>query len=253
MRRPLTALAALLCAATLTPAGSAAATPRAHGHGGCDLPKFGPGAHYHPDIDPAEFSPHVTNPLFPLPPGVTFVYAGVDSGRPALDVFAPSRHTKVINGVRTRVVHDQVYIRSVLRERTSDYYAQDRCGTVWYFGERTAELDRHGNVTSREGSWRYGRHGGQPGVFMQAHPQLDRRFRQEWSPGVAEDQFKAVSRGKPVTVPYRHFAHALRTRETTALEPCVVDRKVYVRGIGEVVERSLKGGHDLLQLVAVLR
>jgi hypothetical protein len=253
MRRPLIALAALLCAATLAPAGSAAATPRARGHGGCALPKFGAGANYHPDIHPAQFSPHVTNPLFPLPPGVTFVYEGVDSGRPAIDVFAPSRHTKVINGVRARVVHDQVYIRNVLRERTSDYYAQDRCGNVWYFGENTAELDTHGNVTSREGSWRYGRHGGKPGVFMQAHPQLDRRFRQEWSSGVAEDQFKAISRGKPVTVPYAHFAHALRTRETTVLEPGVVDRKVYARGIGEVVERSVKGGHDLLELVAVLR
>jgi hypothetical protein len=251
MRRPLIALASLLCAATLAPGGSAAAS--AHHRGHCPLPRFGPGAQYHPDIDPARFGPHVDNPFFPLPPGVTFVYSGVDSGRPAVDIFAPSRHTKVINGVRTREVHDQLYIRGVLRERTTDFYAQDRCGNVWYFGERTAELDTHGNVTSREGSWRYGRHGGQPGVFMQAHPQLDRRFRQEWSLGAAEDQFQAVSRGKPVSVPYRHFAHALRTRETTALEPDVVDRKVYARGIGEVVERSLKGGHDLLQLVAVLR
>ena len=96
------------------------------GHRGCDLPTFGPGATYHPDIDAARFSPHVTNPYFPLRPGVTFVYQGVDSGRPAIDVFAPSRHTKVINGVHTRVVHDQVYIRNVLEERTSDYYAQDR-------------------------------------------------------------------------------------------------------------------------------
>jgi hypothetical protein len=252
MRRPLTALAALLCAAALAPATSAGAAPSAR-QAGCDLPRFGPGAHYHPDIDPADFSAHVTNPLYPLRPGVTLVYAGVDSNRPAMDVFAASRHTKRINGVRTRVVHDQVYIRSVLRERTSDYFAQDRCGNVWYFGEKTAELDRHGHVTSREGSWQYGRHGGQPGVFMQAHPQLGRKFRQEWRPGVAEDTFKAVSRGNPVDVPYRHFAHALRTRETTSLEPGVVDRKVYVRGIGEVVERSIKGGHDLLKLVAVLR
>jgi hypothetical protein len=253
MRRTLTAVAVLLCAGALAPATAAAATPRAHGQAGCALPKFGPGATYHPTIHPARFSPHVTNPYFPLPPGVTFVYQGVDSGRPAIDVFAPSRHTKAINGVRTRVVHDQVYIRNVLEERTSDYYAQDRCGNVWYFGERTAELDKHGHVTTREGSWQYGRHGAQPGVFMQAHPQLERRFRQEWRAGTAEDTFKAISRGQPSSVPYGHFAHALRTRETTVLEPGVVDRKVYARGIGEIVERSVAGGHDSLQLVAILR
>jgi hypothetical protein len=56
-----------------------------------------------------------------------------------------------------------------------------------------------------------------------------------------------------VTVPYGQFRHALRTRETTAVEPGVVDRKVYVRGIGEVVERSVRGGRDRLVLVDVLR
>jgi hypothetical protein len=251
MRRPATALAALLCAAALTPA-TAAGAASAPARGGCDLPRFGPGAQYHPDIEPADFSAHVTNQFFPLLPGVTFVYSGVDSGRPAMDVMAASRHTKRINGVRTRGVHDQVYISCVLSERTSDYYAQDRCGNVWYFGEKTAELDKHGNVTTREGSWRYGRHGGQPGVFMQTHPQLDRKFRQEWRPGVAEDVFKAISLGRSVTVPYGHFRHALRTRETTALEPGDIGIKAYVRGVGQVVDRSADGG-DFLKLVAVLR
>jgi hypothetical protein len=39
-------------------------------------------------------------------------------------------------------------------------------GNVWYFGEDTAELDKHGNVTSREGTWRAGRNGARAGLFM---------------------------------------------------------------------------------------
>jgi hypothetical protein len=155
--------------------------------------------------------------------------------------------------VTTRVVADRLFLDGVLEERTSDYYAQDRCGNVWYFGEDTAELDRHGEVVSREGSWHAGVRGAQPGVYMQAHPQLHRRFRQEWAPPSAEDEFSAIWRGRPVTVPYGHFQHALGTRETTAVEPGVVDQKVYVRGIGEVLERSVKGGNDKLTLVDVLR
>jgi hypothetical protein len=151
------------------------------------------------------------------------------------------------------MVHDRVYIDGALSERTTDYYAQDRCGNVWYFGEDTAALDRHGRVVSREGSWHAGVDGAQPGVFMQAHPQLRRRFRQEWAPPSAEDQYSTIGKGRPVTVPYAHFRHALRTRETTAVEPGVVDRKVYARGVGEVVERSIRGGHDRLVLVDVLR
>jgi hypothetical protein len=167
-------------------------------------------------------------------------------------VFAPSRRTKVIDGVRTRVVNDRLYLDGVLEERTADYYAQDRCGNVWYFGERTATVDASGHVFSTDGTFRAGVHGAQPGVFMQAHPRIGRNFRQEWSPGIAEDQFRTVAKNASITVPYGTFGHALRTRETTALEPDVVDKKYYVAGLGEVVEVALKGPREKLVLVDVL-
>src|SRR5207344_2459517 len=110
--------------------------------------------------------------------------------------------TKVIDGVTTRVVEDRLYLDNVLEERTSDYYAQDRCGNVWYFGEDTAVLDAHGHVIDTEGSFHAGVDGAQPGVFMQAHPQIGRRFRQEWYPGQAEDTFAVIGRNQSVTVPF---------------------------------------------------
>jgi hypothetical protein len=243
----------VLVLAALAPPGSASPVAPADLHTRCHLPRFGPGADYHPAIRNLRLGPHVDNPWFPLRPGTTFVYEGSEGGANLIDVLAPSRRTKVVDGIRARVVHDRLYTDGVLSERTSDYYAQDRCGNVWYVGEDTAELDRHGRVTSREGTWHSGVHGGQPGVYMQAHPHLDRKFRQEWAPGVAEDKFKAISRHAHVDVPYGSFRHALRTRETTALEPGVVDHKAYVRGVGDVVERTVKGGSELLRLVDVLR
>jgi hypothetical protein len=235
--------------------GSAASAPNRlpGGRHGCALPHFGPGAEYHPRIDPANFGPDVDNPWFPLPPGTTFVYAGRSDGAKALDVFRPSHRTKIIVGVRTRVVNDLVFEDGILQERTSDYYAQDRCGNVWYFGEDTAELDARGRVTSREGSWLAGVNGAQPGVYMQAHPALGRAFRQEWSAGTAEDQFTVIAKHAEVRVPYGTFHDALRTQETTALEPGVIDNKFYARGIGEVVEVTLKGGDEKLVLVDVRR
>jgi hypothetical protein len=218
----------------------------------CPLPRFGPGRTYHPRIDPAHFSPHVTNRWFPLKVGRTFVFTGTKDGKRALDLVMATSRTKRIDGVRTRIVEDRLYLNDVLEERTSDYYAQDRCGNVWYFGEDTAELDRRGHVTSREGSFHAGVHGAQPGVFMQAHPQLGRRFRQEWDPGQAEDTFKAVQRNARITVRYGSFRHALRTEETTALEPGIVDNKYYVAGLGQVAELSRTGPTERLQLVEVI-
>jgi hypothetical protein len=216
------------------------------------LPRFGPGRSYHPRIEPANFSPNVTNELFPLTPGTILVYTGVKDGKKALDLVAPTSRTKVIDGVTTRVVEDRGYLGNILEERTSDYYAQDRCGNVWYFGEDTAELDRHGKVISTEGTWHAGVDGAQPGVFMQAHPQLGRKFRQEWYQGHAEDVFKVIDRSARVTVPYGSFRHALRTAETSALEPGILDNKYYVKGIGEVAELAVKGPREEFKLVEII-
>jgi hypothetical protein len=241
-----TAAVALVVAAAWAIPSSASA------HSSCRLPVFGPGRNYHPRINPKDFSPKVTNQLFPLTPGKTLVYTGTKDGKKALNLVVTTSRTRVIDKVRTRVVEDRLYLNNVLQERTSDYYAQDRCGNVWYFGEDTAELDSHGRVVSTEGSFHAGVDGAQPGVFMQAHPQVGRRFRQEWYAGQAEDVFKVVSRSAPVTVPHGSFRHALRTEETNALEPDVLDNKYYVKGIGEVAELSVKGPREALKLVEII-
>ncbi len=218
---------------------------------GRDLPGFGPGRDYHPAIEPADFGPNVDNPWFPLTPGTTLVYAGERDGARARELVTPLPRTTVIDGVRTRVVFDRLFLDGTLAERTYDYYAQDDDGNVWYFGEDTVARDDNGNLTDTEGSFRAGVDGAQPGVFMQAHPDIGRRFRQEWYAGQAEDQFRVVERHATVTVPYGSFHQALRTEETTDLEPGVIDNKFYVRNVGEVTELSVQGGTEHLDLVRI--
>ncbi len=234
------------------PGGAAAAGAQPPASAGCALPVFGPGAKYRPQIDPAAFTSHVDNPLFPLVVGRTLVYSGTKDGKQAIDLFHASTRTLVVDGVRTRVVEDRLFLGGVLEERTSDYYAQDRCGNVWYFGEDTATLDRKGHVVSTDGSFRAGVHGAQPGVFMQAHPQVGRNFRQEWFVGQAEDVYRAVDLSTPIAVPYGKFGHALRTEERTALEPNVLDNKWYVAGIGQVEELAVEGPLEKLVLIDIL-
>jgi hypothetical protein len=257
MKRALSAIAGVtLCAVAVGTSNSDAATrtvrhtaAKAH----CALPHFGPGASYHPTINPANFSPNVTNPYFPLPPGHTYIYTGVDGTHPSSDIFEPSLRTKVIDGVRTRIVNDRVVKGGRVTERTSDYYAQDRCGNVWYFGEDTAELDKHGHVTSTEGSFHSGVDGAQPGVYIQRHPQIGRKFRQEWYAGHAEDVYQAVSTNVSRKVPYGSFHHGLLTKETNALEPGIVDHKIYGVHVGSIVENTVKGATERIELDDVLR
>jgi hypothetical protein len=239
MRRSIIILLAVAAACSSKPhAGSSSSTPNA-------LPLYVAGAQYRPAIDPANFSANVTNPWFPLTPGTTLVYKGTESGKPARELVTATMKIKVIDGVPCRVVRDVLYREGKLAEKTDDYYTQDSAGNVWYFGEDTAELDSHGKVVTREGSWLSGVNGAQPGVFMEANPEIGRRFRQEYLKGHAEDTFKVLSLTESVTVAYGPFTNAMRTQETTRLEPAVVDHKLYARGIGEVQEGSSTGDESL--------
>ncbi len=199
------------------------------------------------------FVARVTNPWFPLSPGTTYVYRGVRDGQPSRDVFTVTHSTKMIEGVRCTAVSDRLYLRARLHERTTDWYAQDRRGAVWYFGEQTAELDKQGHVTSREGSWQSGVDGAKAGIYMSAHPRVGQSFRQELYVGHADDHFRVLSLNASVNVPYVSSRHALLTKEWTPLEPAVIDHKLYVRGIGTVKEETVKGGSEHNVLVAVRR
>jgi hypothetical protein len=192
---------------------------------------------------PAHVSAQVDNAWFPLEPGTVIRYAGTDDGVPSKDVLVVTNKTRAVPGGRARIVHDRVFKHGRVVEDTLDWYAQDRAGNVWYFGENTKELDAHGRVTSREGSWEAGRDSARAGIFMPAHPRAGRSYRQEYNKGHADDHFKIVSiKGDRMT-----------THEWTPLEPGVLDEKVYERGLGTTREASLRGGREYLHLVSVKR
>ena len=91
----------------------------------------------------------MTNPFYPLLPGMRWVYRGADGAHRMRDVVRVLDRVERVAGVPCAVVDDRVFLDGRLAERTEDWYTQDRDATVWYYGERTAELDRHGRVTSR--------------------------------------------------------------------------------------------------------
>lgn len=205
-----------------------------------------------PALPPAsQFVARVTNPWFPLRPGTVYRYKGVKDGKGALDVMTVTRLRATIAGVKATVVRDRLYLNGRLEERTTDWYAQDTSGNVWYLGERTAELGVHGDVISTSGSWKTGVAGARAGIFMPARPFVGEVGRQEFLKGQAEDQFKVLNLHARVVTPSASSNRALLTQETTALEPGVLDHKLYVKGVGTVIEDAIKGPTERLVLQAV--
>ena len=96
-------------------------------------------------IDPAAFARRVDNPWFPLVPGSVWRYRGTKDGRRADEVVRATRRTRMIQGVHATAVRDRLALDGRPAEDTTDWYAQDKAGTVWYFGEdrfRVASVGR---------------------------------------------------------------------------------------------------------------
>ena len=212
-----------------------------------------PGAAASTPFRPATFVVHVDNPWFPLVPGTVYVYRGVKDGKHSRDVVTVTHATRLIEGVPATAVRDLLYLGGRLEERTTDWYAQDRAGNVWYLGEATEELDGRGRITSREGSWLAGAGGAEPGIYMPAHPVVGATGRQEYLKGHAEDHFRVRALNAKVAVPALSSRHALLTAEWTPLEPGVLDHKLYVRGVGTVLEQTVEGGDERNALISVRR
>lgn len=204
------------------------------------------GAPYLQTIDPASFVDGVDNPFFPMVRGATFVFDGAEHVE--VEVL-PDR--KTILGVSVTVVRDRVFEDGELIEDTLDWYAQDRQGNVWYFGEQTAEYE-NGKVTSTTGSWEAGVDGAQPGIVMLAEARAGDEYRQEFYEGEAEDLAAIIAVEGSVTVKAGSWSGAdvLVTEEWTPLEPDVRERKTYARGFGVVEIRTVKGGDEVTTLTS---
>ncbi|NYD42280.1 hypothetical protein [Nocardioides panaciterrulae] len=211
-------------------------------------------AHHGHAVDPGRFRHPEPNAYFPLTPGTVFRYRGTDEGAHYRERLSVTHRTKPIEGVRTRVLRDVLRrADGSLAEKTSDWYAADDDGNVWYFGERTATYDRHGHVASREGSWQAGVGGAVPGMIMPARPRPTDAYRQELDRGNAEDQAWVVQRGFSAHIAYGRVHHVVRSLEWSRLEKGVVSEKLYAPHLGTIWERDLSGGSERFELVSVHR
>ena len=208
---------------------------------------------YEPKIEPSKFSANITNPYFPLKPGMVFIYEGMRDGQPRRAEVTVTNETKTIMGVPCIVTRDVVTSKTELVEKTTDWYAQDSSGNVWYFGEDTSEYE-NGKVTNTHGTWIAGVNGALPGIIMPATPKIGEGYRQEFLPGIAEDYARVISNVATARVPAGDFEDVLITEDTDLLDHNKFENKSFVKGIGYVGSQGVVNGHfEIVRLVSILK
>ncbi len=204
---------------------------------------------YDPEI-PSQWAEAVTNPYFPLLPGMRWEYEGDTEEGTETVVVEVLEESKAVNGVEATVVRDRVYLDGELIEDTVDWYAQDQAGNVWYLGEDTKELE-NGQVVSTEGSWEWAKDEALPGIIMWADPSshMQEQYRQEYYEDEAEDWGKVVALNETVEVPFGSFTGCVKTEDWSGLEPGTLEDKWYAPNVGFVREVKVEGGGDEVELV----
>jgi hypothetical protein len=203
-----------------------------------------------PHLDPADFVDGVDNPYLPLVPGTRWVYDSRSPDGNERIVVTVTDRTKTVDGVTAVVVHDRATTPGDrLLEDTYDWYAQDTAGNVWYLGEDTTAYED--GKKSKEGSWEAGVDGAMAGVAMPAHPRIGDHYAQEYYEGEAEDEGEVLALDATADVPFGSYTDLVKTRDTTPLEPGLVEHKYYARGVGVVQEETVRGGKEHVSLVSM--
>jgi hypothetical protein len=163
-----------------------------------------------PSPDPHDFVARIDNPWLPLAPGRTWVYDVHRAGRPAaVRTVRVLPDPVVVDRVTTTAVRDVLVRPGEPRAVRTDFYAQDRAGNVWWFGQ--------------DGFWRAGEEGAEAGLVMAAHPRLGDGYRSGYAPGRL-DEVVTVARVRPEVMVER----------TSVMAPDAATWDTYRRGVGLV-------------------
>jgi len=178
------------------------------------------------------------------------------SGAPSTASACGSSYAPVLDPANFVAVVDNPYFplpvgRTLVYTGVKD--GQSQTDTVIVTGQKKVILGIAATVVSdvatHDGT--AGLDGAQPGIIMEANPQIPDAYRQECYAGQAEDTAWVVATTGSVTVPYGKVRNVLTTLESTRLEPGAYDEKIYGPGIGIVSERALTGPSEVAQLVSV--
>ena len=211
-----------------------------------DLPAvYQPGQTYGIDVDAADLTSHLTNPLFPVKAGAKWVYENKAGGVTERIDISVEPGEKEVWGTKASIVRDTVTLDGEMIEDTWDWYAQDDNGHVWYLGEDTTEF-KNGNPVCHCGAWEAGVNSALPGVIMPNAPVVGHVYRQEYAPGEAEDYAEIIATKLQVSVPAGSFEGCVKTRDRSVLDATIDAFKYYCPGVGLVLEEE---GGERVELV----
>ena len=211
-----------------------------------------------PNFDAANFdnSTDINNQWMPMKPGTFWAYEGTALDDEGNNVdrrieFTVTDLTKEIEGVRTVVGWIKDLNNGEVNEKEIAFYAQDKSGNVWYFGEHPEDYQNGQYVEAP--TWIAGFQDAKPGIEMMVDPKVGPPdIYQGWGPAVDWSDFAHVDQmGQDNCVPVSCYKDVLVNAEANLTEQGAVQLKYFAPNVGEIRVgwRGNDNTHEELQLV----
>jgi hypothetical protein len=185
-------------------------------------------------VVPTAFASSVDHPYFVMARGRRWTLEGEDEGLPRREEVTVLPELREIARVRCTGLRQMVFVDGELSEVTTEWFAEDRDGNVWKFGEESLEWDGDALVRSDD-SWIAGEDPVQPWVYLTAHPRPGDV--QVGHDPTGTDTYHVVSVTTTAHVLAGTFANCLEVSENPD-DPADHDIILYAPGIGRIAETS---------------
>jgi hypothetical protein len=247
-------------AAQCSPAAATSSAPAAAASGTPPAAAAGPiGRVAQPAGGPFPAPLAITNPLFPLAVASQFSYEGkivdAEGSHEHSVTFTVTDLVKHVDGTETVVALDQDYLEGQLQEQELAFFAQDKAGNVWNFGEYPEEYD-NGKLSGAPSTWIRGAGGAYGGMHVLSQPRIGMQYREGLVPAIQfDDVSKVTSVSQRTCVKAGCYNSVVVVDETSPNDPTSGHQiKYYAPGTG-LVKVAAKGGdtQEFLGLASVRR
>jgi hypothetical protein len=205
-----------------------------------------------PSPAPADFRGDVSNPWFPLAVGTRWTYRQETSSGSRTVVAEVLPQQRRIAGVETAQVRWQVRSHGSVHTAMLRWYAVDRDGNVWWFGQRVVP---HGPPLDplAPRSFQAGKDGAEAGLVLSAVPRVGDGYFNARQPRVVERHSTVLSLAGTVVTPTRAFHDTVVTRDLSSLDPLHTVQTYFADAIGMVAQEDTTSTSSSLTLVRARR
>jgi hypothetical protein len=192
---------------------------------------------------PSGFATGADHPFFPLQPGTSWRYEGTDEGLPREERVRVLDEVRAIFGTACTAVRTEVFVDGALPEVTTEWFAVDRAGNLWMFGEESFSFDG-GNGVLEPDAWEAGLGSAQPWMVFAADVREGDVYADSWR---RRDVQRLLALDGVASVPAGTFAGCLVLAILDLVDVEDEDVVLYAPGVGRVSESTPTHRVDLVE------